>query len=586
MGFSAKRIGLYLTFLGAMTVAGCGGRGGSDSASTVAPSTSGVAPTTSTTTPGVPGTGTPGTLPPGPELTSVRFDDADGDNTVSRGDKVICTFADALEALPAGATPTTEFELQVTGDSFGAGATLQLGVDSDEVEIALGDDPKLYVSDTFAAGNTASGAASGINLAATASLKGDAADFARPAAEALDIDGTLKPTFHATSSLNEARGSHCSVTLDDGRILIVGGIAGGTQGDLVVEAELFDPLTGSFTRVSDLSGDKGYMKRGKVKVRTFMATATKLKDGTVLICGGQGVERRGFFGLGKEKLDTLESAFIFSPLDNSFSRVGDMKYPRHSHTATLLDDGTVLIAGGYNDSFWKSHKTQAPVELYDPMKKEFKKLGSFFKRFKMKDPRMNHTATALAGGQAVLFTGGAHYTGGGLFGLIKPKLRMNTGAELANTKQNERTGDLNAPRLDHAAVALPGDEVFIAGGRDLTTGAVSPCEVFDPAANAWTTAGSLQTPRAHAQIAFDRSSALIIGGHAGYGETGWVEVFDADAKQMSSTRYRLNNLRNGHTVEKLADGRILVIGGFTGGVKDWRSIDGQALSSCEMFVSH
>ncbi len=584
MGFSAKRIGIYFTFLAALGAAGCGGHGSgsSNSSSTGAPITSGLAPVTS----GAPVINNPGTtLPAGPELTSVRFDDVDGDSTVSAGDKLVCTFAADLEPIAAGADPASEFSLKVAGDSFGAGATVQAAAAANAVEIVLGSEPKLYVSATFDPASITAGEASGLNLAASTTLEGAGADGAKPAASDLDIEGTLAPKFHSAGNLNVARGSHASVTLDDGRILIVGGVAGGTKGDLVAEAELYDPATGSFTMVSSLSGANGYMKRGSVTVRTFLTTATKLDDGTVLICGGYGVERKTFFGLGSEKLDTLESAFLFNPADNTFKRVGDMKYPRHSHTATLLDDGRVLIAGGYNDSFWKSDKTQAPFEVYDPAKREFSKIGSIFSRFKMQDPRMNHTATPLAGGSAVLFAGGAHYEGGGLFGLIKPKLKMNTGGELVAGNKSARTGELSEPRLDHAAMALGADAALIAGGRDLTTGLTAGVELYETSTNAFRTVGWLQTPRAHPQIAWSRDEALIIGGHAGYGETAWVEVFDATSNQVKSGRYTLKNARNGCTVEQLTDSRVLVIGGFVGGVTSWLSMDGQALSSCEVFVS-
>lgn len=589
MGFSIKQVGLTFTFLAALAAAGCGGHNGASSlASTAAPSTGGTAPvTTGTVTPGTGGNTGTTTLPAGPELVSVDYQDRDNDGTVSRADRVTLKFAADLEPVAPGAPVAGEVELAVAGDTFGVGATIEPGASADELDVVLGDSPKLYVSPTFSAAKTHAGSPSGLNLAATATFKGAGADTVQPAASDLDIGGDLAPRFHADASLNEARGAHCSVTLDDGRILVVGGIAGSKKEDLVAEAELYDPMTGVFTKVSDLSGKAGYMWRKSIQVRTFQATAVKLQSGEVLVCGGLGIEKRGFFGLGREKIDVLESAFLFNPTDNTFKRVGDMKYPRHSHTATVLDDGRVLIAGGYNDSFWKQHKTQAPVEVYDPASKKFEKVGKIFSRLKLKAPRMAHTATPIMGGQAVVMAGGSHYEGGGLFGLIKPKLKMNKGGEVVSPAANSsiKTTELVAARARHAALGLPNDDVFVAGGYDLTTGPVAPVEIFDTANNVWSQVGNLKTPRANPKIAMSREWALVIGGHAGYGETGWVEVFNADAGQMAPERFRLRTLRNSCTVEELPNGELIVIGGFNGGTKSYLSLDGQALASCERFIS-
>lgn len=313
------------------------------------------------------------------------------------------------------------------------------------------------------------------------------------------------------------------------------------------------------------------------------ASAVKLADGTVLICGGYGIEKKGLFGLGKEKVDTLEGAYVFDPTTNTFSKVGDMNYSRHSHTATLLNDGKVLIAGGYNDSFWKSDKTQAPFEVYDPAKKTFAKIGSIFSRFKLKEPRQNHTATAIEGGSGVLFAGGEYYSGGGLFGLIKPKLNMAKGAEVARGTNTEKTGNLAEPRMNHAAALVTPREVLIAGGHDHKQ-LIGSVELYDSATAQWKQVGALSAARTGCQIASDKNQVLIIGGTDGTAEVSKVEVFNADAKQMSADTFSLQNARNGFTVTKLKDGRILVVGGLTGATKDLKGLDGQAIASCELFV--
>ena len=578
MAFGYNRYALVLAMLTVGSAIGCGSDSKSrGSASTVAPATSGsTSPTTSSTTP----------LGNGPALFSVAFEDADQNKMVSKGDKVLVTFAGEIAPINTTIDATTEFDLAVAGDSFGTDPIVRNGTQPTQVEIVLGDNAVLNVSGSFDLANTTPGSASAVNVAIGASaITGIASGSVQAAAAPMDIVGQLPAGFMPAGSLVIARGGHASVALDDGRVLAIGGISGGTKAsNYVTEAELYDPVTGTFTLVSDLSGDKGRMKRGSVKVGAVAATAVKLQDGRVLVCGGYGVEKKGWFGLGKAKVDTLESAFLFDPADNTFTRVGDMNYSRHSHTATIMDDGRVLIAGGYNDSLWSKDKTQAPFEIFDPAKKAFEKSGSIFSRFKSVEPRMDHTATAIEGGTGILLSGGNYYKGGYLFGLVKPKLQMCKGSETVRGTKTDRAGDLNQARMNHAATAISSREVVIAGGHDLSS-IVSSIEVFNSASGQWSAAGSLAKGRTGCQLASTQTQTLVIGGTDGVSEVATVEVFDNASKTLGQASYSLATARNAFTATTLKDGRILVIGGMAGATKSLDGIDGQALASCEVFVN-
>ncbi len=569
MGFGYNRYALVLAVLAA-TTAGCSeSGGGSNRASTGAPITS-----NNNNNPGG----------PGPELTKAEFIDVDQNNMLSKGDRVVLSFDAEIEPLQAAVDPHAELRLAVAGDSFGLGATMQNGATSAQLDVVLGDRPILRVSDPFDLAFTQPGAASGLNVSLTASVKGAREGVIRPAPAPVDVAGALQSGFMPAGNLTIARGGHSSILLDDGRVLIVGGVAGGTSAkNFVAEAELYDPTTQSFTLVSDLSGELGRMKRGSIAVRFIDSTAVKLQDGTVLICGGFGVEKKGLFGLGSEKVDTLESAFLFNPADNTFTRVGDMQYPRHSHTATVMDDGRVMIAGGYNDSWWSKHKTQSPVEIYDPAKKAFEKIGGIFSRLKTKEGRMNHTATAIEGGTGILLAGGNRYEGGWLFGLIKPKLKMSGGSEVIRNKKSEGQGALNVARMSHAAELVTPRQVLIAGGHDPNQ-IHSSLELFDSATGQWSPVGDLKQARTGCEVVLDRTDALVIGGTNGSNELDTVEVWSADSKTLSQTAYKLSAARNAFTATKLKDGRILVIGGTVGAATSLKGFDGQALASAEVFV--
>jgi hypothetical protein len=118
-------------------------------------------------------------------------------------------------------------------------------------------------------------------------------------------------TFTATGSMSKVRTGHTATLLDDGTVLITG-----TDNT----AELFSPGTGTFSVVGGLSTG-------------IRATATLRNDGTVLVAGGQ-------------PYSSLATAQLFAPESGGFVATGSLITARDGHTATRLVDGTVLIAGG------------------------------------------------------------------------------------------------------------------------------------------------------------------------------------------------------------------------------------------------
>ena len=155
-------------------------------------------------------------------------------------------------------------------------------------------------------------------------------------------------------------------------------------------AELYDPATGTF-RVT------GHMTRGAVGGKTpgsgIGGTATLLKDGKVLLAGGEWFE-----------WDSFADAELYDPLSGQFTAISNMTRPRARHTATLLRDGTVLIAGGqptchlFVDQVFHCNDT-GNAELYNPATGAFAAIGN------MTSTRTNHTATLLMDGR-ILLTGG------------------------------------------------------------------------------------------------------------------------------------------------------------------------------------
>ena len=236
--------------------------------------------------------------------------------------------------------------------------------------------------------------------------------------------------------------------------------------------------------------------------------------------------------------------FVYEPLPPSFTATGPMTVARHIHTATLLPDGNVLVAGGNNGS-----QILSSAELYNPGTGEFKATGS------MLAPRgRGHTETLLPGGK-VLVTGG-----------ISGNSVVAT-AEVYNpaTGAFSPTGPMAAARYFHSATLLADGKVLITGGAGENV-TVSQAELYDPAAGTFSAAGSLALARYnHTAVLLPDGKVLIAGGLAspGSGHTATAEIYDPVNKTFSST----NSMSAARAYAKavlLRTGEVLVIGGHSG----------------------
>jgi uncharacterized repeat protein (TIGR01451 family) len=141
---------------------------------------------------------------------------------------------------------------------------------------------------------------------------------------ALQTTLVVPPTFYATGNLNLGRRLHTATLLQNGKVLIAGGI---TSTGTTATAELYDPVANTFTFT------------GNMTTRRDSQTATLLNDGRVLIAGYS--EWPGGY------------ADLYDPVKGTFTRTGSLSTPRlQGHSATLLANGKVMIAGGYGISGW------------------------------------------------------------------------------------------------------------------------------------------------------------------------------------------------------------------------------------------
>jgi hypothetical protein len=157
-------------------------------------------------------------------------------------------------------------------------------------------------------------------------------------------------TFSPTGSMKTARGGSAATLLTDGRVLVTGG-SNGSIG--VASAELFDPVTGTFTLTGSMTADREDH------------SSTLLADGRVLIAGGMhdpgSVACAGAACIAMVGTTDLTSAEIYDPNTGKFKATGSMATPRTTPMAVLLQDGHVLVAGGFtNQGPWMD------AELYQP----------------------------------------------------------------------------------------------------------------------------------------------------------------------------------------------------------------------------
>ena len=304
-------------------------------------------------------------------------------------------------------------------------------------------------------------------------------------------------TFSRTGSLTAIRYGHTATLLQDGRVLITGGYNCGDaeHAGIWASAELYDPTTGTFRAT------------GSMDTAREFHTATLLADGRVLITGGITgssplAARSAVLADYQEAItaesssSVLASAELFDPATGTFNRTGSMGNFRDHHTATLLQDGQVLVVGGGGEGY----ASRTSAELYDPATGTFTPTGS------MESGRWLHTATLLQDGR-VLIAGGR-----------TPQDSVLASAELYSPRIGKfaSTGSLTVGRQEHTGTLLGDGRVLITGGfyQDGGDGqALASTELYDPRTGEFTSAGSMGDRRVdHTATLLDDGRVLIAGG--------------------------------------------------------------------------
>jgi hypothetical protein len=304
-----------------------------------------------------------------------------------------------------------------------------------------------------------------------------------------------------------------------------------TNGQVLVSGGEFFPNGFAASTDSELYNPNlgTWTPTGILNYERFSHTATLLTNGQVLIAGG--------FVFGTAAIYNAE---IYNPATSGWTETGRLTNPRGGHTATLLPNGNVLVAGGI-----VSGSPSSSTEEYNPTTGQWTLTGP------MQIQHAYHTATLLPNGK-VLIAGGNSVVGGIL-----------TFSEIYDpaTGRTTRVGNMNLARELHTATLLANGKVLVAGGWK-TSGYLSGCELYDPASGTWTNTGSMSVARAyHSAALLTNGYALVVGGkYSNSNVLSSAELYDPTTGFWGTTA-TMSSARFSGSATLLPNGKVLVAAG-------------------------
>jgi len=340
--------------------------------------------------------------------------------------------------------------------------------------------------------------------------------------------------------------------LKDNRVLITGGysnyvgLMSGLAETFEDTVEIFDPATG-----------ESRLLESKMSSPRIGFTSTLLKDGKVLVVGGATSKIA-------DEGELLKTAEIFDPETEEFTPTGSMYFARSRHTATLLDDGRVLITGGGNNVVYRSSYGQWTAELYDPVS------GTFSLAWFMNAPRQNHSAVLLDDGRV--------FISGGCIGTATSNVLASTEFFDPETNLFTKGPDMATGRLGIGVTKLRDGRVLMGPGVDYEMSRVfqavlplnisNDSEIFDPATDTFTPSDPQVPASAYMHEIGDYQSYCLLDGtvlRADGGDEVWEypvsHLFDPTTKTYSYAGSVKYPRWETHAV-MLKDGRPLEIGGY------------------------
>ena len=221
---------------------------------------------------------------------------------------------------------------------------------------------------------------------------------------------------------------------------------------------------------------------------------------------------------------------VFAQASGTWTATGTLNFPRVGHTATLLANGQVLVAGGEDSS----GNLVASSELYNPA------TGTWTVSGRMLTARYDHTATLLANGDVLV--------AGGISGTYTASAEIYS----PSTGQWTATGSMTMPRAFAAAALLTNGHVLMAGGSNADGTSNTTAELYNPAAGQWTTTASMPSSHTSPATLLPNGKVLVSGG-------GGV-LYDPSTGQWSPTGPLYYTGGTSNTAVLLPNGDVLMYG--------------------------
>ena len=342
---------------------------------------------------------------------------------------------------------------------------------------------------------------------------------------------------------------------------------------------------------------------GSLSANRVGHTATLLPNGKVLVVGGGGFPCSSGFCYATVN----GSAELYDPAAGTWSYTGSLIQRRNGHSATLLQNGQVLVAGGNNYGYDIGYFASLnSAELYDPATGKWRPTGSFNRIQDSNSATLPSNGKVLAVGYdnnrprgivAELYdpaTGTWSNTSSPSFegftiSLPNGKVLIMDGylAELYDpaTEKWTRavTGD-SATTIDgvNTATMLPNGKILVTG-PDFHNYNVFLAELYDPATGTWSRTGDPKTVGGGKAILLPSGQVLVAGGQTCSNveciSQNLSELYDPATGTWTLTS-QLNTARAGHIAVLLPNGKVLVAGGIDG---DFGDIPPRFLSSAELY---
>ena len=338
-----------------------------------------------------------------------------------------------------------------------------------------------------------------------------------PAAANADSWTTAQP-------LTTGRSEHTATLLPNGQVLVAGGNAGNDLPLMTDSSERYDPASGTWLTTPSFSGER------------YGQGASLLTDGRVLMTGG-------YYGSYLKDPAVLASVRVYDPATNSWSGAADMPRPHGFHAQLTLPDGRVFVFGGYasvDDA--QNDAADDHVDLYDPATNAWT-IGTTAPYY-----MANGTATLLSNGSVLIAGGSSSYTDRNVAMKYNPATnKWSTAGSFTDARRQQtatllqngkvliaggfagtwlRSASLYDPatntwsevapmataRSRATATLLPNGKVLVAGGSSASD-VFASAELFDPATNTWSPAASMGTARArHTATLLADGRVLVAGG--------------------------------------------------------------------------